>query len=310
MENVLAPLGKLKVSFASFLVSLILVTNWATAQSDFPQLRGKVSLELRFAKTTLLKGELIFAEVIAKNLLSEDLQIPSLHQLVGGLRLRGTDLNSNRLKFVGVTIEAPSETILLPAKSEAVGTVSVHTDLGNDENSRHPQKEFLLGSYKVWCVLADIESNVVTFRVVSPTGSEANVYQELLELYTHPEDQEARARRVIEHNPGSAYLPSFYLSLLGRAHTSAVRLRQSDQLKEISLEFISRFPHSLFVETALAYFRDGLEIEIGVMHHRDLTADQKRYVRDELVKLKSNLTGTRAAGYIDRMVKASLTLEQ
>lgn len=291
-------------------VFALLISMTTMSQRPLAQLKGKVSLELTIFKSKFIKGEFVYAEVKVKNLGNERLEIPSLHQLTGGLKLMGTDTNNKPLHHVGPIVHGPEVTATLPPQGELVQTVDLETDLGNDDNSRHPLKAFLPGNYRIWATLGDVQSNHISFEVISPSGRELRVHEELRSLYVnHRRDEETEFKRLIREYPQSVYLPNIYLVLLGSLHARSISTGESTELKRASLEFISNFPNSPFVETALRYFINGLEIDEGVTIHGRPTENQRKQVSEEFLKLKNRFPRTKAASRVEKMVNAYLKSE-
>jgi hypothetical protein len=289
----------------------LLICNTAASLEN---LAGKVELKLHANKTQVVSGEWIFFDCSVRNLVAKDVQLPLLDGRGTGRFISFVDSKNERVPG-GIVADGFGEDPVehLPPKSTIVKTFSLAL-YGNADSFTGLVRNLKPGFYRVWVKLSGALSDTLEIEVVAPKAGDKLVAERLnarvcnyvkatLTTAIH------EGRELIRANPQSPYLPNAYYALMSALNYSDNAQWNSNELRQVSEEFIARFPDFGGVERAVRFYALAVQNSVGARHKRDLSDAQLSVIEARLRALKRRYAGSRLTRYVNQEI-ASLRKNQ
>jgi len=282
------------------LIMIILVSRDLAAQT----LVGKITLGLNLEKRVYIENEMIWPELVVRNLTDQPVTIPRPIQH-GALRVALKDHSGSEISN-GIISESilgtDLDTIVIPAGGFVIESVS----LAGFVNRRGGFGiRLVTGAYSVQTFLGDVSSPPVQFQISEiPTGEQQVSRRIRSELVTASNNQQAiqSARAIIRDFPKSVYLPEVYDWLLIYLRISNISTERSDDLLAASVELLDRYPNSGWALHAVNGYQRGLRNKLGVKKGESLSPDQQNSIKEKLSQLARKYPSERISRYVDTIV--------
>jgi hypothetical protein len=273
----------------------------------------KITLSLTSERDTYTWGEDIRLELIVKNISQESVLILEPSQRNDAVKLYLFDENG-RIIGCGIVVDKIYyDTITLPPNGVISEDFSLACYINDTIHQWSPGGRLMAGKYRARASLSDIQSNFFEFQIIEPSKGEKQVADEIVEKLINYKDRDQAikdGKEMLLKYPNSVFVPNIYVWLMVHLRSSENYLIRYDELIQLALEFIKKFPNSGDLISALSSYEAGLRGKLGIGKRQIATAEQWKTIENKLVELKSQYPSERVVRYINKYVKMSKQWEK
>ena len=266
-----------------------------------------ISVEIVSERTVFQEYEEIEMVVNITNLTSHTIRIP-VPDRRGTVQIRLLDEMGDAIQSgIIVSNVFTQHKVDLPAHQLRTEPL----DLGGYQNTPPTNygiagAQLVPGIYRIQVTYDNINSNVITFRVIQPSRSEMEVLDEIVKttMGRDPESNIRAAQVLLDKYHHSVYRVGMYLALWISCRNSPNPSIHYDLLRKSAFDFINEKPNSPQVRGAISAFAAGVGFTIGVNPKTNKSIVQISTISDSLYNLKQKFHNyKRIERYIDDYIQ-------